>query len=63
MRPLFDLGADLNALDGDEQTPLFIAIYAGRKRLALELLSLGADPTIKTAKVQHTTTSLYNCGV
>ncbi|CAB3403307.1 unnamed protein product [Caenorhabditis bovis] len=40
------MGADVNARDCDENTPLMLAVRSKRTRLALVLMHAGADPTI-----------------
>lgn len=39
-------GADVNAMDCDENTPLMLAVLARRRRLVAYLMKAGADPTI-----------------
>ncbi|CAI2348482.1 unnamed protein product [Caenorhabditis sp. 36 PRJEB53466] len=41
-----EAGADVNALDSEENTPLMLAVRARRVRLAVMLMKAGADPTI-----------------
>ena len=43
---LLRAGADLDALDSDNETPLVLAIEAGHRDLALWLLERGADPNL-----------------
>eukprot|EP01046_Picozoa_sp_COSAG06_P046454 COSAG06_NODE_6581_length_2870_cov_4.019488_3_plen_138_part_00 len=41
-------GADVNAVDNSQQTPLHCAAYRGKASVCTALLALGADPTAKT---------------
>lgn len=41
-----EVGADVNARDCDENTPLMLAVRARRVRLAVVLMKAGANPTI-----------------
>jgi len=48
LRFLIDRGADVEAVDGDLNTPLNLAARSGRIDLATLLLDAGADPNART---------------
>ncbi|CAJ0578881.1 unnamed protein product, partial [Mesorhabditis spiculigera] len=41
-------GAQINALDDDDMSPLFVAVLRNRTKVAEKLLSMGADPEISS---------------
>ena len=43
-------GAELDARDDDQWTPLIFAVYAGSTKICEMLLALGADPSLKDKK-------------
>ncbi|KAI9455266.1 ankyrin repeat-containing domain protein [Lactarius psammicola] len=49
---LLERGADVNALDGDNKTPLHLASYFGKVEMVLVLLNAGANANAKNAQGQ-----------
>lgn len=61
VRPVLDMGADVNAMNKFGHTPINYACGWGHREVAVELAMLGADPTIKSTFVSlsHTLWSYF----
>ena len=48
MKTLLEHGANVNGLNEQEGTPLFLAVFEGNAQIVKLLLESGADPNLKT---------------